>query len=150
MFDACFGEVGHVVYHGGMSNRDKAAAVDKFLTDPNIRVFISSHAGAYGVDMPSANWLINFDIPWGAGLAKQINGRHVRASSQHDIVYVIDVVTEFSIEERKVVVKAFKNALADAGIDGKTATGVVVNDVEALREHCIDFVDTFGYAPSIT
>ncbi len=144
MFDSAFGHVGHVVYHGGMSNRDKAAAVDKFLTDPNIRVFISSHAGAYGVDMPAANYLINYDIPWGAGLARQINGRHVRASSLHDTVYVIDVVTEFSIEERKLAVKAFKNALADAGIDGKTTTGTLVNDVEELREHCIDFLARFG------
>jgi SNF2 family DNA or RNA helicase len=144
MFSRAFADVGHVVYHGGMSNRDRAGAVNKFLEDPNTRIFISSHAGAYGVDLPVANYLINFDIPWGAGLARQINGRHVRTSSEHDVVYVIDVVIEGSLEERKLAMKAFKNALADAGVDGKTATGTLTNDVEELREHCIDFLAGTG------
>jgi SNF2 family DNA or RNA helicase len=144
MFSEVFAGEGCVVYHGEISNRDRAAAVDKFLTDPNIRVFISSHAGAYGVDMPVANWLINFDIAWGAGISKQINGRHVRASSEHSKVIIVNVITDGSIEKRKADLQKFKFALADAGVDGKTMTGTLTNDVEELREHCIDFLARAG------
>lgn len=127
-------------YHGEMTNRQKEASVSRFLLDPECRVFISSHAGAYGVDMPVANYLVNYDIPWGAGLARQINGRHVRASSEHQDVYVINVVTEGTIEVRKVEVQDFKNGISDAAVDGITETGILVNDVTALRLHCMEIL----------
>lgn len=127
-------------YHGEMTNRQKEASVSKFLSDSECRVFISSHAGAYGVDMPVANYLVNYDIPWGAGLARQINGRHVRASSEHQDVYVINVVTEGTIEERKLEMKDFKDAISDAAIDNLSETGTLVNDVTALRLHCTEIL----------
>jgi SNF2 family DNA or RNA helicase len=124
-------------YHGEMTNRQKEASVSRFLTDKECRLFISSHAGAYGVDMPVANYLVNYDIPWAAGLARQINGRHVRASSEHHDVYVVNVVTEGTIEERKLEMKDFKDAISDAAVDGMTLNGDLVNDVTALRLHCM-------------
>lgn len=127
-------------YHGEMTNRQKEASVSRFLTDKNCRVFISSHAGAYGVDMPVANYLINYDIPWAAGIARQINGRHVRASSEHHDVFVINVVTAGTIEERKLEIKDFKDAISDAAVDGITKTGDLINDVTALRLHCMEIL----------
>lgn len=125
-------------YHGEMTNRQKEASVSRFLTDKDCRLFISSHAGAYGVDMPVANYLVNYDIPWAAGMARQINGRHVRASSEHQDVHVINVVTEGTLEERKRDILAFKDGISDAAVDGKTITGDLANDVMALRLHCME------------
>jgi SNF2 family DNA or RNA helicase len=127
-------------YHGQMTNRQKEASVSRFLNDKNCRVFVSSHAGAYGVDMPVANYLVNYDIPWAAGLARQINGRHVRASSEHLDVHVINVVSAGTIEERKLEMKEFKDAISDAAVDGLSETGILVNDVTALRLHCMEIL----------
>lgn len=134
------------LYDGDMTVKAKEAAVTRFKEREDIRVLLSSHAGAYGTDLPEADWLINYDIPWGAGLATQINGRHVRASSEHELVHVIDMVCERTIEERVRDQKMFKLRAASAGIDGKTAPGAsVINDVETLRAHATDVLtDTPG------
>lgn len=123
-----------VEYHGELSNAAKEAAVSTFLDDPDVRLFISSHAGAYGTDLPAANWLINIDLPWGHGLGTQINGRHVRASSEFACVYVVDVVVRGTIEERKVAVRDFKSSVADAAVDGKGKANIM-RDVQALIAH---------------
>jgi SNF2 family DNA or RNA helicase len=128
-------------YDGDMSVREKEASVSRFATDPKIRIFLSSHAGAYGVDMPFANWLINYDIPWGAGKAAQINGRHVRASSEFDVVHVRDIVVAGSIEERKLATKRQKGALSEGVIDGKGGRAEISNEVETLKSHATQLVD---------
>ena len=121
-------------YHGTMSAKAKAAAIARFR-DPACRVFLSSHAGAYGTDMPMANWLINYDLPWSFGKAHQINGRHVRASSEFATVHVVNMVMEGTIEERKLAQVTTKGQVSTAVIDGRGAdrSGRVGNDVESLR-----------------
>lgn len=148
LMQARFALAGHksVLYHGGLTAKDKEAAVAKFGADPEIRVFISSHAGAYGVDMPMASWLVNYDIPWGAGKATQINGRHVRASSEFENVHVRDMVVTGTVEERRLDGKAFKGAVAAGIIDGTAAPGELKPQVMDLREHALEaaavYVDT--------
>jgi SNF2 family DNA or RNA helicase len=131
-----------VIYDGDMTVREKEAAVSKFESDPDVRFFLSSHAGAYGVDMPFANWLINYDIPWGAGLARQINGRHVRASSEFDVVHIRDMVLAGTIEERKLAGRNFKNQVSGLVIDGKSGKSELANDLQSLKKHAESVLDT--------
>src|SRR6202042_447021 len=93
---------GCVQYHGRMSAVSRAAAVNRFGNDPDCRLFLSSHAGAYGTDMKMASHLINYDLPWSAGRSDQINGRHQRASSEFSKVFIRDLIVSGSIEERKL------------------------------------------------
>jgi len=137
---------GSVEYHGEMSSSAKEAAIAAFLDDDDCRVFVSSHAGAYGTDLPVANWLINIDVAWGGGLGTQINGRHIRASSIFDAVNVVNVVTRGTIEERKVAVREFKEDLSTAVVDGKTLTGTLVKDIKSLITHAQEVIDAFEYA----
>lgn len=137
---------GVVEYHGEMTTSAKEASIAAFLNDENTRVFVSSHAGAYGTDLPVANWLINIDVAWGGGLGTQINGRHVRASSVFDTVNVVNVVTLGTIEERKVAVREFKEDLSTAAIDGKTLTGTLIKDIKSLIRHAQEVIDSFEYA----
>jgi SNF2 family DNA or RNA helicase len=133
---------GTTIYSGDMSTREKEASVQRFKTSPDVRVFLSSHAGAYGTDLPEANWLINYDIPWGSGKATQINGRHVRASSEFKLVHVRDIVMAGTVEERKLGTKNFKGGVAGNVIDGKGGTGSVKSEVESLHAHAKELVDT--------
>jgi len=89
------------------------------LNDPDCRIFISSDAGGYGVDLPNANLLINYDLPWNAGLAVQRNGRIKRASSRWPTITIQDILMKGSIEERQFDMLQQKNAVADAVMDGQ-------------------------------
>lgn len=139
-----FHRLGHrsVEYHGQMTNVAKESSIAAFLEDDDTRLFISSHAGAYGTDLPVANWLINVDLPWGDGLGTQINGRHVRASSEFACVNVVDVVVLGTIEERKRKVREFKATVAKAAIDGK-GRSAVFRDVVALIAHAKEVIEAW-------
>jgi SNF2 family DNA or RNA helicase len=111
--------VGGTLYTGSMNAKEKEASKTKFLTDPECRVFISSDAGGYGVDLPIANLLINYDLPWSAGLAVQRNGRIKRASSRWPSITIQDMLVANSIEGRQYDMLQQKNAVADAVMDGQ-------------------------------
>lgn len=111
--------VGGTLYTGYMNAKEKEASKEKFLTDSACRVFISSDAGGYGVDLPNANLLVNYDLPWSAGLAVQRNGRIKRASSRWPSITIQDILVENSIEERQHDMLQQKNAVADAVMDGR-------------------------------
>jgi SNF2 family DNA or RNA helicase len=141
-FRADFAQLTLVTYHGGMTKLARAEAKAKFQQDPDCRVFISSDAGGVGVDLPQANWLINYDIPWSYGAAHQRNGRHVRVSSEHGLVHIVNMVCERTIEQRKLDQMLFKEEVSDAVLDGKMAvSGKLQNDVNTLRQFLLDTLD---------
>jgi len=106
-------------YTGAMNAKEKEQAKVHFQTDPNCRLLISSDAGGYGVDLPQANLLINYDLPWNAGLALQRNGRIRRASSSWPVIVIQDFLMEGSIEERQHAMLVQKMSVANAIIDGE-------------------------------
>lgn len=126
-----------VKFHGGMSATAKASAVAEFNSRSSCRVFLSSHAGAYGMDMSRANYLINYDLPWSAGKADQINGRHVRASSDFGNVFIRNILTRNTIEERKFRFLGRKRAIAAQALDGDES-GDVKLEGDSLRSHLTD------------
>jgi SNF2 family DNA or RNA helicase len=111
--------VGGVMYTGQMDAKQKEVQKEKFLSDPDCRIFISSDAGGYGVDLPVANLLVNYDLPWSAGLAVQRNGRIKRASSRWPSITIQDILIKNSIESRQWEMLQQKNAVSSAIIDGE-------------------------------
>ena len=107
------------MYTGEMNAKEKEEAKVTFQTDPSCRILISSDAGGYGVDLPQANLLINYDLPWNAGLALQRNGRIRRASSTWPSIVIQDFLMDGSIEERQHAMLVQKMAVANAIIDGE-------------------------------
>ena len=106
-------------YTGKMNAREKEDAKVDFQTNPATRILVSSDAGGYGVDLPQANLLINYDLPWNAGLALQRNGRIRRASSTWKHVVIQDILMKGSIEERQYAMLQQKMSVANAIIDGE-------------------------------
>jgi SNF2 family DNA or RNA helicase len=104
---------------GKMKPMERDAAIHKFQTDRNTRLFLSSDAGGYGVDLPQANYLINYDLPYSSGKLRQRNARIVRLSSEFDNVTVVNMLMTSSIEERIYDMLVEKHAIAAAWIDGK-------------------------------
>jgi SNF2 family DNA or RNA helicase len=108
-----------VTYTGQLDAKTKENHKNALNNDPNIRVFISSDAGGYGVDLPAANMLINYDLPWSSGLATQRNGRIRRASSEWKTIVIQDFLVSGSVEVRQYAALQQKNAVASAVIDGE-------------------------------
>ena len=119
MVDLIIDKLGGTSYTGRMNAKEKEKSKEKFLTDPECRVFVSSDAGGYGVDLPNANLLVNYDLPWSAGLSMQRNGRIKRASSRWPTITIQDILVKSSIEERQYEMLGQKNAVADAVMDGQ-------------------------------
>jgi SNF2 family DNA or RNA helicase len=122
-------------YTGEMNAKQKEESKVWFQTDPNCRILVSSDAGGYGVDLPQANLLINYDLPWNAGLALQRNGRIRRASSTWPSIVIQDFLMEGSIEERQHAMLIQKMSVANAIIDGEgiNEEGGVTFTVGSLR-----------------
>lgn len=108
-----------VLFMGGMSAEDRDKAKERFSTDPNTRLFLSSDAGGYGVDLPMANYLISYDLPWSSGKLEQREARIIRLSSEFSHVTVATFVIKGSIEERQYEMLQQKRAINEAFVDGK-------------------------------
>jgi SNF2 family DNA or RNA helicase len=128
-----------VIFHGGMNAKQKEHVKDIFKNDNDCRVFLSSYAGGYGQDLYMADYLINYDLPWSFGQQDQINSRHIRASSEFDKVYIRNLITEDSIEERKQRMLNRKRAMSDSVIDGGDVSSVMT-DNDLLGTHLEDFL----------
>jgi SNF2 family DNA or RNA helicase len=110
---------GAVAYTGEMNATKKEDAKVKFQTRAHIRVLVSSDAGGYGVDLPQANLLLNYDQPWSAGLAVQRNGRINRTSSEWATITIQDILVKDSIEQRQYDMLQQKKSVANAVLDGE-------------------------------
>lgn len=126
-----------VLYHGKMNAGRKAASAARFMQDEDCRVFLSSHAGAFGTDLYMANHLINYDLAWSSGKQDQINARHARAASTFSTVFIHNLLTTGTTEVRKYASLAQKRRVGSAIMDGKGADdkGRIDNDLETLTEY---------------
>jgi SNF2 family DNA or RNA helicase len=112
-------KVEHVVFTGDLTPRQRDAAIQEFSNNPKCRVFLSSDAGGVGVDLPIANYLISYDLPWSAGKWEQRNGRIIRLSSEWGHVTLLSMLMRGSIEERMLDMLQTKSEVAGAWLDGK-------------------------------
>lgn len=112
-------EYGSRTYTGKLDAKTKEENKVALNTDPNVRVLVSSDAGGYGVDLPAANLLVNYDLPWSSGGATQRNGRIMRASSKWPSIVIQDFLIDGSIEVRQHQMLQHKNAVASAVVDGE-------------------------------
>ena len=108
-----------VLFTGDMNSEEKDVAKQKFSTDPSTRLFLSSDAGGYGVDLPMANYLISYDLPWSSGKLEQREARIIRLSSTFSHVTIATFVMQGSIEERQYEMLQQKRSINEAFVDGK-------------------------------
>jgi SNF2 family DNA or RNA helicase len=127
------------LYSGKLDAKTKEENKIAFNERPDVRVLVSSDAGGYGVDLPAANLLVNYDLPWSSGAAIQRNGRIKRASSTWPSIVIQDIIFGGSIEERQYEALQHKSAVANAVIDGEGIDdkGGVPMSVEGLKQFLI-------------
>lgn len=129
-----FGAVS-VRYDGDMTLKKRNENKKRFQRDPAVRLFLTSDAGGYGVDLPQANHLFNLDKPFTAGRVTQRNARVRRANLDfHQAVHVRDYLVEGSLEEYYADVTDQKQKVAQAMRTGKGhLRGGIKMNAESLR-----------------
>ena len=115
-------KVGLINGDSGQRNQETIA---RFRKDPpDIRVIVSTEAGAEGINLQVANVLVNFDLPWNPMIVEQRIGRVQRLASEHASVAIFNVMLRGTFEEYIVGRLMEKLQLASHAI----------GDIEALLE----------------
>ncbi len=111
--------VSHVMFTGDTSRKDRDAAVAAFTAEPTKgnpgpAVFVSTDAGGEGLNLQTANLLVNMDVPWTPGALSQRMARIHRVNSTHERFQAVNLTLAGTIEAG--ILKALENKqdLADS------------------------------------
>lgn len=110
-------DYGYVLFHGGIPSHKRGALTDQFRENPSCRVFLSTDAGAAGLNLQNAATVINIDLPWNPAVLAQRIAR-VHRLGQKNAVQVINLVAQGTLEEGMLSLLSFKKSLADGILDG--------------------------------
>lgn len=124
---------------GQVPQRQRAERVARFQNDPECRVICMTNAGSTGLNLQSANTVINVDLPWNPAVLEQRIARAHRMG-QKNPVHVYKLVTvgpgnQETIEERLLNTLASKQDLADAAVnlDSNVDEVAMVSGMEDLK-----------------
>ena len=120
---------------GDVPTQQRDDAIVRFNTDPTCRVFLSSDAGAYGIDLNQGSHLLCYDLPWSSGALAQRISRIDRTNSAFDQIVIGYMFGQGTIEERMFNMLLQKRAVSRAFVDGAfdVTTDSLKLDLESLR-----------------
>ncbi len=103
--------------HGGVPSAKRGAMTERFATDADTHVFLSTDAGCTGLNLQAASVVINLDLPWNPAVLEQRIARIYRIG-QHRPVQIINLIAAGTIEERMLATLNFKSGLFAGVLDG--------------------------------
>ena len=90
-----------VVFNGSSGDAESRAALVRDFKE-NKKIFLTTEAGAEGLNLQFCNLLINYDLPWNPQRIEQRIGRCHRYGQNLDVV-VINFVNEKNIADKRVL-----------------------------------------------
>ena len=103
--------------NGSVPSAKRKDLIDRFTDNPEVRVFLSTDAGATGLNLQAASYVINLDLPWNPAVLEQRIGRIYRMGQKRN-VQVINLVAIGTIEEQMLTKLKFKTDLFDGVLNG--------------------------------
>ena len=133
---------------GSVPQKKRQQIVHEFQNDPSCRCIMMTNAGSTGLNLQSANTVINVELPWNPAILEQRIARAHRMG-QKNPVHVYLLVTEDTIEERMLETLAAKHDLAMAALDVDSDVDQVVlqGGMEALKRRLERLTGTKPTAP---
>lgn len=106
----------YVRLDGSVPQKQRQPLVERFQRDPACRLFVTTNAGATGLNLQVADTVVNVDLPWNPAVLEQRIARAHRMGQKNPVqVYVL--VTESTIEESLLGTLSAKHELARAALD---------------------------------
>lgn len=134
-------KVPFVYLNGDIPAIQRKQIIDVFQKNNEIKIFLSTDAGGVGVNLQSANILINLDIPWNPAVLEQRIGRIYRLG-QKKHVNVFNIIARRSIEHRILYLLDFKKSVFEGVIEEDGQDSVMLESflesIKALTEVNLD------------
>ncbi len=141
--------LGVVDLHGGVPTAGRGALIERFETDPQARVFLSTDAGATGLNLQCASALINLDMPYNPAILEQRIAR-IHRLGQDQAVQVFLLVASEAYEARVAQLVQSKRLLFDNVVSEDTTDDAVGITRQSLATALEALQPTRGEAPETT
>ncbi len=127
-------KVRYVRLDGSIPQKKRQGLIQQFQTEPQCKFFITTNAGATGLNLQAANTVINVDLPWNPAILEQRISR-VHRMGQKRPVQAFLLVTEETLEEKLLGTLSAKHDLAMAALDpdSKVKTVDLVSGMNELK-----------------
>ncbi|MYB34496.1 MAG: DEAD/DEAH box helicase [Gammaproteobacteria bacterium] len=119
---------------GSVPQKKRRQLVDQFQNEAECQLFMTTNAGATGLNLQAANTVVNIDLPWNPAVLEQRIARAHRMG-QKQPVQVFILVTQDTLEENLLSTLSAKHELAMAALDPDASTDKVnlTSGIEELR-----------------
>lgn len=127
-------KMAYVRLDGSVPQKKRAQIVHTFQTNPDCQLFLTTNAGSTGLNLQTANTVINVDLPWNPAVLEQRIARAHRMGQKNPVqVYIL--VTEQTIEEGMLGTLAAKKEVAMAALDihSRVKNVDMIGGTEALK-----------------
>ncbi|VAX35231.1 hypothetical protein MNBD_UNCLBAC01-1689 [hydrothermal vent metagenome] len=124
-----------VEFTGKVPVKKRGKLIEEFNENPDCKVFLATEAGGVGLNLQSADCVINFELPWNPAKLNQRIGRVMRIGQKSKCVNVINLIAKQSIEEKIQAGIHLKQQLFDGVFDGK------IDEVEFSQKKKAEFIN---------
>jgi hypothetical protein len=101
---------------GKVPQQKRRGEINRFKTDADCRVFLSTDSGGVGLNLQNASVVINCDLPWNPAKLEQRIARAWRKHQKRSVT-IYNLVTAESIEHGMLATLADKRSLAEGVLD---------------------------------
>jgi superfamily II DNA or RNA helicase len=109
-------KLNYVRLDGSVPQKKRQGLMHQFQKDPDCKLFITTNAGATGLNLQAANTVINVDLPWNPAILEQRISRAHRMGQKRPVqVYLL--VTKDTLEENLLATLSAKHELSLAVLD---------------------------------
>lgn len=109
-------KIDYVRLDGSVPQKKRQGLMHQFQKDPDCKLFVTTNAGATGLNLQAANTVINVDLPWNPAILEQRIARAHRMGQKRP-VHVYILVTEGTLEESLLSTLSAKHELALSVLD---------------------------------
>jgi len=109
-------KLNYVRLDGSVPQKKRQGLMHQFQKDPDCKLFITTNAGATGLNLQAANTVINVDLPWNPAILEQRISRAHRMGQKRP-VQVFLLVTKDTLEENLLATLSAKHELSLAVLD---------------------------------
>jgi SNF2 family DNA or RNA helicase len=113
--------IGYVELNGKVPVANRPKLIQEFEDNPECKIFVSTEAGGTGLNLQTADAVINFELPWNPAKKNQRIGRIDRLGQKNKHLTVISFITQNSIETRIASGLLLKQDLFDSVLSPDSA-----------------------------